>query len=93
MAKISLDYDATFTADPELWLEFIKTAKTRGHEIYCVTARFDWEADSMDARLKEAVRVIFCDRQAKRTSAEKAGIKIDIWIDDVPENITNILHG
>lgn len=38
---ISLDFDETFTADPEFWLGFIKSAQVRGHRIICVTARYD----------------------------------------------------
>jgi len=34
-----LDFDDTFTADPELWAMFIREAQAKGHRVYCVTAR------------------------------------------------------
>ena len=36
---ISLDYDHTFTADPDLWVSFIKAAELRGHRVIMVTWR------------------------------------------------------
>ena len=36
---ISLDYDRTYTADPGLWDQFIALARSRGHEVVCVTGR------------------------------------------------------
>ena len=37
---IALDYDDTFTRDPEGWLNFAKLMKSRGHEIIGVTMRY-----------------------------------------------------
>lgn len=39
--KIALDYDETFTADPELWKPFVAHCKARLHEVKFVTARGD----------------------------------------------------
>lgn len=36
---LGLDYDHTFTADPDLWRQFISDAQRRGHTVVCVTAR------------------------------------------------------
>lgn len=82
---IALDYDGTYTADPELWLEFIKRAHERGHKVYCITMRWEGESGSMDPRLTSAVEVIFTARQAKKSYARKMGIEPNIWIEDVPE--------
>lgn len=30
-----LDFDDTFTADPELWALFIREAQAKGHRVYC----------------------------------------------------------
>lgn len=38
--KIALDYDDTYTKDPELWDSFIAEAKERMHEVTFVTLRF-----------------------------------------------------
>ena len=85
MSTISLDYDGTFTADPELWLDFVKKAQARGHEVIVVTMRSPLEAKSIDPRLSELVQVMPTDRKAKRTFARTHGKVVDIWIDDVPE--------
>jgi hypothetical protein len=37
--KIALDYDGTYTVDPQFWEDFITLAKVRGHEVVCVTKR------------------------------------------------------
>jgi hypothetical protein len=87
MAIISLDYDATFTVDPELWLNFVKNAKTRGHEVIVVTMRSAIEAKFIDPRLSEQVQIIATDRKQKRKFARTHGKNVDIWIDDCPEFI------
>lgn len=87
MITISLDYDATYTVAPDMWLAFIKNAPPNV-KIYCITMRWEGEADSMDPRLLALVPVIFTARQAKRKYAESQGIHINIWIDDMPEWIT-----
>ena len=40
---IGLDYDGTYTVDPDLWLRFVRQAKDRGHEVICVTMRYPEE--------------------------------------------------
>ncbi len=82
---ISLDYDGTFTKDPELWIQFIQSAKERGHRVVCVTMRSKEEATVMDGRLLGLVEMCFTNRKAKKQAARMQGIEPDIWIDDFPE--------
>ncbi len=82
---IALDYDGTYTADPELWLDFIKRAQSRGHTVICVTMRHDHEALDMCLRLQGRVEVICSARQAKQLFLKDQGIYPDIWIDDNPK--------
>lgn len=85
---IALDYDGTYTADPEFWLEFIKFATARGHEVVVATMRNDDELDDICDDLYEVVnRVIPTNRNAKRTFLKSFGIKPHIWIDDQPHFI------
>jgi len=86
---IAIDFDDTFTADPELWSRFIQHGKSRGHKFYCVTSRgesvenvdiinewFDiWECQ---------MPIVFANRASKVDTMECLGIKVDIWIDDAP---------
>lgn len=85
---IALDYDETYTVDPDLWLPFVKHAKARGHTVYVVTMRYPQETASMDPRLvAEVERIIATGRQLKRRFCESMGIYIDVWVDDTPEYI------
>lgn len=87
MTTFSLDYDGTFTADPELWLEFVKRAHERGHKVVVVTMRHlhETEDNSFDPRLKALVTVFPTGRKAKKAHMRKQGVHIDIWIDDNPD--------
>lgn len=42
--NISIDFDDTYTRDPEMWNAFIRLAQASGHKVYCVTAR-SWRED------------------------------------------------
>ena len=72
---IALDYDKTYTADPVLWDDFIKSAQNRGHEVKIVTMRYPREP--IDAAPAD---VIYTSRKAKASY-----VKADIWIDDRPQ--------
>lgn len=77
--KIALDYDGTYTADPELWDLFIKNAHRRGHTVTIVTMRHSIE------KVHVMIDCIYTGRKAKKTYCENKNIKFDIWIDDNPE--------
>ena len=83
--NISIDYDATYTADRELWDTFIKSAQSRGHTVICVTKRGPSNGGQGTADITDKdVVVIYTDRAAKKAFVEAMGIRIDIWIDDWP---------
>jgi len=81
---IALDYDDTYTKDPEFWLEFIKNAQARGHIVRVATMRCYWE-DDMDPRLLALIPVDFCCGKAKKITLAQRGLHPDIWIDDRPD--------
>ena len=83
--KIALDYDDTYTQDPELWLRFVKDALERNHDVRVVTMRFPFEGIGMDPRLLELVPVIFTERCAKKRVCFLQGFVVDVWIDDRPD--------
>lgn len=84
---IAIDFDSTFTADPELFKAFIGLMKARGHRPIMVTARP--EEHGMDEAPKAAVGhlmpIIFSAGDWKANAAEEAGYEVDIWIDDLPQ--------
>lgn len=89
---IALDFDDTYTADPELWGYFINKAQILGHTVICVTARLNEECQHQELKraLPGGISVIFCGSKPKRKHAlEEHGIAIDIWLDDYPEGIGN----
>ncbi len=82
---IALDYDGTYTADPELWLMFVLNAQQRGHSVICATMRTPQEGKDMCPILVNTIEIIYTSRQAKLIYLEKLGIFPDIWIDDSPD--------
>ncbi|NSZ63457.1 hypothetical protein G6L16_008905 [Agrobacterium tumefaciens] len=88
--NIALDYDSTYTADPQLWNLFISVCENSGHDIRIVTARDD-RHDRTDAliTLEKRLPVIYCRGVAKKwyLSHHGEGFVPDIWIDDKPESI------
>lgn len=88
--RIALDYDETFTADPELWEFFIAKAKERGHEISFVT--FRWEPDEgydphHNADIKKDAERLNIDIVFTHGQQKSEHFKADVWIDDMPEII------
>ena len=82
---ICIDYDETFTADPEFWRLVIGLAQHRDHEVVCATMRYRHEGDEILKVFENlGVPVIFTGRKAKADYVKGAGIYPDIWIDDNP---------
>lgn len=77
--KIALDYDNTYTADPELWTHFINMARVRGHEIVIVTSRHPGNKPPTE---QFGIKTICCAFTAKRKHYQA-----DVWIDDDPAHI------
>lgn len=85
---IALDFDDTFTADPSLWIDFITSAKARGHDVACVSYRYETAKQEILDALSHIGIAIFCNGGvAKRSYMSSIGIEPDIWIDDMPELI------
>ena len=86
---IAIDYDRTYTADPETFNKVIELFESAGHTVICVTGRTDDR--TMGAPVKNSigvlVPVIFAGSDWKRDAALKRGYKVDEWIDDIPEMV------
>lgn len=88
--NIALDYDGTYTADPDLWESFIDRAYENGHYVFIVTSRHpEIDNNKVLEKLKKTTNgVIFTNYKAKRHYVEsQEGIKIDVWIDNDPRGI------
>lgn len=89
---IALDFDHTYTTDPELWDLFIETARARGHTVIIATMRIEGmeEARILSFGLDKKVDdIIYTNRLAKKPALENLNISVDIWIDDMPLWILN----
>ena len=88
---IALDFDDTFTADPELWTEFIGRAKANGHRVVCVTGRHYSPEDKAElkAALPAGVPIYFTEQESKTWYMAGKEV-ISIWIDDNPRAV---VHG
>lgn len=84
---ICLDYDGTYTEDPDLWDQFIVSALRADHTVICATMRYeDSEGDVVKRNLASKVsQIYFTDRLAKQAFLERQGVFPDVWIDDSPK--------
>jgi hypothetical protein len=89
--NISIDFDHTYTQDPQLWQSFIAQALKHGHHVYCVSARHYWQTTEVYSTIGKQIGIENCfltDRKAKQAFMLAHGITIDVWIDDTPQSIT-----
>lgn len=86
---VAIDYDGTFTADPQCWTAVIHCLRAAGHRVICVSART--EADGSRAELTRAlpagVPILLSEFGQKRQFARSRGWSVDIWIEDHPESV------
>ena len=84
---IAIDYDDTYTVDPDFWNDVIMLAQRRGHEVVVVTARPDTEEMRCEMRgvfdMWEVV--VYCSGdEPKADYARRKGLAVDVWVDDSP---------
>lgn len=87
---IALDFDGTYTSDPELWDQWIRIATSRGHRVLCVTFRPTDKMEKVHATIGQVIGVENCictNGKYKKEYTSDNNIQVDIWIDDIPETI------
>jgi hypothetical protein len=87
---ISLDFDDTFTSDPQAWSNVVDALVASGHEVVCISGRSDDDANRAELRqaLPDSVeRIYLCGSVSKKHYSEKNAIQVDVWIDDSPSRI------
>lgn len=85
--NIAIDYDNTYTADPELFDSFIALAKARKHRVWIVSARRNTPENREIVNVPDVLTVL-TGLAAKQWYMEQCGVRVDIWIDDDPKVIT-----
>lgn len=90
--NISLDFDDTYTRDPDFWNMFVMNAIQRNHKVYVVTARTPEQGDVVLNTVGKVVghnSCYFTSMQGKRKYMWANKIRIDVWIDDMPDMIVS----
>lgn len=82
MILVAIDYDSTYTTDPQLWDIVIRILQTR-MEVVCVTMRY--ESETILHPLP--CMIYYTGRKAKLYWCRANQLKPDIWIDDDPSSI------
>ena len=82
MKTIAVDYDDTYSEDPELFELFIQAAQARKHIVVMVTARGENKPVPVTS-----CEVFYTNGALKAPFMKAQGLEIDIWVDDWPEII------
>lgn len=91
MTTVALDFDDTYTLDPDLWRQIIGAFKARGWTVLIVSAR----RPTLENRQEIAralpphfnIPILLAYDEPKRIYTERMGFSVDVWIDDYPEGI------
>lgn len=87
--NIALDFDRTYTLEPEMWDALIRAAAAKGHKVYIVTQRYE-DSEAIGEGAFEGMPIagiIYCNRQPKAAVVNKRNLHIAVWIDDNPWSI------
>lgn len=87
--NIGIDYDGTFTDNPECWSGVIRQLLIFGYSVYCVSARSD-NPDTLSKLSQEfpsGVTILLTSHFPKKKYCESIGVHIDIWIDNNPMSL------
>lgn len=95
--NFAIDYDETFTLNPEMWLKVAELFHAYGINVYVVTYRYDINTESFDLEYLKHYDfikgIVFTGRKGKDAFCKSLGIHIDVWIDDNPVTITHSMVG
>jgi HK97 family phage portal protein len=94
---ISIDFDRTFAADPQLWGEFARKSVAEGNTVVMISRRPDTPEDRQTvtetlgeyAPAFSQVLLVGGDT-LKADAAQAAGISVDVWVDDSPQFIRSV---
>ena len=90
---LSIDFDRTFAAEPQLWGEFARKAVADGNTVVMVSRREDTPenqqtvSDALGEYREAFAQVLLVGNQLKDDAAKAAGVDVDVWVDDSPQFI------
>lgn len=82
---IAIDYDNTFSALPDVFVQFIKLVQQQGHNCIIVTARSEQWVHEVHQAIGDLIPIYCTNRTSKRAYMDNLGVVVDIWIDDAPQ--------
>lgn len=92
--NLAIDFDETYTRDPELWDLLLSRAMARGHRVLCVSARHERQMAEVRDTIGRLIGPDACfwtgGVPKRRHMAEAADTHVDVWIDDAPESIVAV---
>lgn len=81
---ISIDYDDTWTEDPDMWLTIAELMRASGHVVVMCTARV--RSDPVED-VPKWIEVFYSEGKPKAQHMSLSGLNPSIWIDDMPHLI------
>lgn len=81
--KVAIDYDYTYTLNPQLFYNIAQLFADCNFDVHIVTFRSATAPIEHDTKLP----VYYTDGIAKDRYMKSKGISIDVWIDDSPIDI------
>jgi HK97 family phage portal protein len=89
---ISVDFDRTFAADPQLWGEFARKAVADGNRVVMISRRPEADREEVISSLGDYAEafsdvLLVGSDTLKDDAAQAAGIDVDVWVDDSPQFI------
>lgn len=94
--RIAIDFDDTYTLDPNMWDQILNLMVLSGHEVFCITARPDRHMDKVRETIGKVIGMENCigtQLLAKRKYVkDHYGLVFDVWIDDTPDAIVSNIY-
>lgn len=85
--NIGIDFDGTYAAKPEFFRALVALAKDHGITPYVITQRCAMFRDEVRSVVGLDIEVIWASGQTKEDAARRAGVEIDVWMDDNPLSV------
>ena len=95
---VSIDFDRTFAADPQMWGEFARKAVADGNTVVMISRRPESDREEVISSLGDYAELfsqvlLVGGDTLKADAADAAGIKVDVWVDDSPQTIKKASDG
>ena len=88
---IAIDYHDTYEADPKLWDCIINLFWLRKDEVICISRNHKGDKQDIYDTIGKVIgkkNVYITDGEGKQEWCKQNNVKVDIWIDDNPQHIT-----